>query len=51
LVGQALQAGLLINVTNERTIRLLPPLIMDEAQIQWLVDTLSPLILAFTAQL
>ncbi|POZ50801.1 aspartate aminotransferase family protein [Methylovulum psychrotolerans] len=51
LVGQALQAGLLINVTNERTIRLLPPLIMDEAQIQLLVDTLSPLILAFTAQL
>ncbi len=51
LVGQALQAGLLINVTNERTIRLLPPLIMDEAQIQLLIDTLSPLILAFTAQL
>jgi len=51
LVGQALDAGLLINVTYEKTIRLLPPLIIDEAQIQLLVSTLSSLILAFTATL
>lgn len=51
LVAQALEAGLLINVTYEKNIRLLPPLIIDEAQIQLLVETLSSLILAFTAQL
>lgn len=32
LVGLALAAGLLINVTAGRTIRLLPPLVMSEAQ-------------------
>lgn len=51
LVAQALRAGLLINVTNEKTIRLLPPLIMDMQQIQLLIDTLSPLILAFATPL
>ncbi len=44
LVIQALQKGLLINVTNEKTIRLLPPLVIDDAQIELLVDTLSSLI-------
>lgn len=32
LVGAALQAGLLINVTAGRTVRLLPPLVMSETQ-------------------
>ena len=32
LVAQALEAGILINVTAARTIRLLPPLIMTDAQ-------------------
>jgi len=44
LVGQALEAGLLINVTAERVVRLLPPLILDEAQAEQLVDTLGDLI-------
>ena len=44
LVIQALQKGLLINVTNEKTIRLLPPLVIDDAQIEFLVETLSSLI-------
>ena len=44
LVKAALQQRLLINVTNETTIRLLPPLIIDDQQIQLLVDTLSTLI-------
>jgi acetylornithine/N-succinyldiaminopimelate aminotransferase len=47
LVEQALEAGLLINVTAERVIRLLPPLIFDDAQAQQLVDTLSGLIRRF----
>ncbi len=44
LVQAALQNNLLINVTNEKTIRLLPPLIIDEQQITQLVETLSTLI-------
>jgi len=50
LVNSALQQHLLINVTNETTIRLLPPLIIDEQQIKLLVDTLSTLITEYTEQ-
>jgi len=50
LVQSALQQHLLINVTNELTIRLLPPLIIDEEQIELLVGTLSALIQEFTGQ-
>jgi acetylornithine/N-succinyldiaminopimelate aminotransferase len=50
LVSMALAQGLLINVTNEKTIRLLPPLILDEAQIELLVAILSGLIKDYTAQ-
>jgi acetylornithine aminotransferase len=46
LVTEALAAGLLINVTAERVIRLLPPLIYSEQQADQLVDTLSPMIRA-----
>lgn len=48
LVTMALRKGLLINVTNERTIRLLPPLIIDDDQINQLIVTLSALIQEFT---
>ena len=44
LVQAALQQKLLINVTNEKTIRLLPPLIISVQQVTQLVDTLSALI-------
>ena len=47
LVGQALEAGVLINVTAERVIRLLPPLIIDRAQLDELVATLTGLIHGF----
>jgi len=50
LVKSALQQRLLINVTNETTIRLLPPLIIDEQQIKLLVETLSTLITEYTEQ-
>jgi acetylornithine aminotransferase len=50
LVKSALQQRLLINVTNETTIRLLPPLIIDEQQIKLLVETLSTLINEYTEQ-
>jgi acetylornithine/N-succinyldiaminopimelate aminotransferase len=50
LVKSALHQRLLINVTNETTIRLLPPLIIDEQQIKLLVETLSTLITEYTEQ-
>ncbi|MGZ8194679.1 MAG: acetylornithine transaminase [Methylosarcina sp.] len=48
LMTLALKRGLLINVTNERTIRLLPPLVIDEHQIDFLIATLSALIEEYT---
>ncbi|PKM10217.1 MAG: aspartate aminotransferase family protein [Gammaproteobacteria bacterium HGW-Gammaproteobacteria-3] len=50
LVGDALTRGLLINVTNETTIRLLPPLIIDAEQIDSLISLLSNVIHAHTAR-
>lgn len=44
LVGKALEKGLLINVTADSTIRLLPPLTINEQQIAILTETLSALI-------
>ncbi len=48
LVVKALEQKLLINVTQDKVIRLLPPLIIDEQQIFHLVDTLSALIQEYT---
>jgi acetylornithine aminotransferase len=50
LSRRALDQGLLINVTNDRVIRLLPPLIFTQQQAQLLVDTLAPLVRAFLAE-
>ncbi len=50
LVQEALAKKLLINVTNEKTIRILPPLIIDQEQIHYLVNTLSELITEHTEQ-
>jgi len=47
LVTQALDAGLLINVTAEKVVRLLPPLTFTEADAAALVDALAPLIRRF----
>jgi len=44
LVGQALAAGLLINVTNDKVVRLLPPLVFSDAEAGQLVALLAPLI-------
>jgi acetylornithine/N-succinyldiaminopimelate aminotransferase len=51
LVALALANGLLINVTQEKIIRLLPPLIIDAMQIKQLIDTLAMLIVQFTEHL
>ncbi|MGR8951977.1 MAG: acetylornithine/succinylornithine family transaminase [Gammaproteobacteria bacterium] len=49
LVPIALANGLLINVTNEKSIRLLPPLIFDAQQSEQLVTALVTLIREYTA--
>jgi acetylornithine aminotransferase len=50
LVKQALDQGLLINVTAERVVRLLPPLIISRQEVDALLDILCPLILQWPAQ-
>ncbi len=50
LVGRALEAGLLINVTMDNIIRLLPPLVMNEAEARQVLAILVPLVRAFLAQ-
>jgi acetylornithine/N-succinyldiaminopimelate aminotransferase len=47
LVKLALARGLLINVTADSVIRLLPPLVMNRDQAQQLLDILCPLIKEF----
>lgn len=49
LVRQALDAGLLINVTQDSVVRLLPPLILSAAEADLIVERLAPLVLAFVA--
>lgn len=49
LVQRALEAGLLINVTADRVVRLLPPLIFSDDQARQLVSVLSGLIRDFMA--
>ncbi|MGH8656682.1 MAG: aspartate aminotransferase family protein [Gammaproteobacteria bacterium] len=44
LVALSLSAGLLINVTAERVIRLLPPLILSEAEADQIVDSVVALV-------
>jgi acetylornithine aminotransferase len=50
LVRNALDAGLVINVTVEKVVRLLPPLILGEAEARQVVSILVPLIKAFLAR-
>ncbi len=50
LVGRALDEGLLINVTAERVIRLLPPLIITEKQADMLVEHLGTLVSEFLSE-
>ncbi len=49
LVGQCADAGLLISVTADTVVRLLPPLIMDTAQADEVIGLLCPLIRAVLA--
>ena len=50
LVTQALDQGLLINVTAGNVIRLLPPFILTPAQCTQIIETLSQLVTAFLSE-
>ncbi len=50
LVTTALAQGLLINVTVDNVIRLLPPLVLTEAEARQIVDMLVPMINDFLAR-
>jgi acetylornithine aminotransferase len=47
LVGKALEQGLLINVTADRVIRLLPPLITTVKQADMIIEQVSELVREF----
>ena len=49
LMERALERGLLINVTAERVLRLLPPLILSDAEADEIVSTVSELVKEFVA--
>jgi acetylornithine/N-succinyldiaminopimelate aminotransferase len=50
LVGKALERGFLINVTADRTIRLLPPFILSDEEAAHLVEGIAALITEYTAR-
>jgi len=50
LLGRAAEAGLLISVTADSVIRLVPPLILTEAEAAEVVARLAPLVRAFLAE-
>jgi acetylornithine/N-succinyldiaminopimelate aminotransferase len=47
LVKEALERGLLINVTSDKVVRLLPPLIMQRSEAEQVVNTLSAIVREF----
>jgi acetylornithine/N-succinyldiaminopimelate aminotransferase len=50
LTTRACEAGLLISVTADNVIRLLPPLIMNRAEANEVVERLVPLVKQFLAE-
>lgn len=50
LLGRAAEAGLLISVTADRVIRLLPPLIINATEAERVVAILGPLVRQFLAE-
>ncbi len=49
LVARALEAGLVLNVTHDNVIRLLPALVTSEAEGRQIVERLAPVVRAFLA--
>ena len=49
LIGEAAEAGLLISVTSDTVIRIVPPLILSQAEADEIVTKLKPLVQALLA--
>jgi acetylornithine aminotransferase len=50
LLGRAAEAGLMISVTADSVIRLVPPLILSADEADQIVALLSPVVKAFLAE-
>ena len=50
VVKRALEAGLVINVTADKVIRLLPPLVIRQNEAEMLVEILAPVVKRFLAE-
>jgi len=50
IVRRGLEAGLVANVTADKVVRLLPPLVISEAEAKQLVSILVPIVKAFLAE-
>ena len=50
LLSRTMEAGLLISVTADRVIRIVPPLIMSADEARQVVERLAPLVRAFLAE-
>jgi acetylornithine/N-succinyldiaminopimelate aminotransferase len=50
IVRRALEAGLVANVTADKVIRLLPPLVIQEAEARQVVSILAPIVKAFLSE-
>jgi len=50
LIGRAAEAGLLLSVTADSVIRLVPPLILTTAEADEIVAKLTPLVKAILAE-
>lgn len=50
LVARALEKGLIMNVTRDSVVRLLPPLVLTRADADFLIATLAPLIKEFLSE-
>jgi acetylornithine aminotransferase len=50
LIGRALDKGVMLNVTANNVIRLLPPLVYDSAQADLLVETVAAVVTEFAQE-
>jgi acetylornithine/N-succinyldiaminopimelate aminotransferase len=50
IAARALEAGLIVNVTHDSVVRLLPPLVISEAEGREAVQRLAPLVRTFLAE-
>jgi acetylornithine/succinyldiaminopimelate/putrescine aminotransferase len=48
VVRQALEAGILVNCTQEKVLRFLPPLILERHHVDALVEALKPILTALS---